>query len=118
MVKDLYPFFCVGKGRQLCSVLGLPTLLAMGADINFVKGLLSCIELNRDFPLELQPPGKGLPEGASLNYYSPTISVSVPSNLSHANSLLYHTSAKGICNLTVRIHLQTIYLLPTICFMI
>ena len=68
----------------------------MGADINLVKGLLSCIELNRDFPLELQPPGKGLPQDVSLNHYSPTIPVSVPSNLSHANSLLHHTSADGI----------------------
>ena len=66
----------------------------MGADINLVKGLLSCIELNRDFPLELQPHGKGLPEGTSLNHYSPTIPVSIPSNLSHVNSLLHHTSAE------------------------
>ena len=63
------------------SVLGLPTLLERGADINLVKGLLSCIELNRDFPLELQPPGKGLAAGASLNHYSPTFPVSVPSNI-------------------------------------
>ena len=61
-----------------------------------VKGLLSCIEFNRDLPLELQPPGKGLPEDTSLNHYSPTIPVSIPSNLSHSNSLLHHTPAEGI----------------------
>ena len=88
--------FALAKDVNLRSVLGLPTRLAMGADINLVKGLLSCIELNRDFPLELQPPGKGLPEGTSRNHYSPTISVSVPSNLSYANSLLHHTSTEGI----------------------
>jgi len=88
--------FVLGKDVSLRNVLGLPTLLAMGADINLVKGLLSCIELNRDFPFELKPPGEDLPEGASLNHYSPTIPVSVPSNLSHANSLLHHTSAEGI----------------------
>ena len=49
--------FALGNDVSLRSVLGLPTLLAMGADINLVKGLLSCIELNRDFPLDLQPPG-------------------------------------------------------------
>ena len=68
----------------------------MVADINLVKGLLLCIEFNRDFPLELQPPGKGLPDGASLNHYSPTVPVAVPSNLSNANSLLYHTSSESI----------------------
>ena len=40
--------FALGKDVNLRSVLGLPTLLAMGADINLVKGLLSCIDLNRD----------------------------------------------------------------------
>ena len=49
--------FALGNDVSLRSVLGLPTLLAMGADINLVKDLLSCIELNRDFPLDLQPPG-------------------------------------------------------------
>ena len=70
--------------------------LVMGADINLVKGLLSCIELNRDFPLDLQPPGKGLPEGASLDHYSPTIPTSVLSNKQPTSSILHHTSAEGI----------------------
>ena len=86
----------MGNDVSLRSVLGLSTLLAMGADINLVKGLLSFIELNRDFPLELQPSGECLPEGTSLNHYSPTVPVSVPSNLLHANSLLHHTSSEGI----------------------
>ena len=88
--------FALENDVSLRSILGLPMHLAMEADINLVKSLLSCIELNRDFPLELQPPGKGLPEGTSLNHYSPTVPVSVPSNLSHADSLLHHTSAEGI----------------------
>ena len=40
--------FALGKDVSLRRVLILPTLLAMGADINLVKGLLSCIDLNRD----------------------------------------------------------------------
>ena len=88
--------FALRKDVSLRSVLSLPTLLAMGADINLVKGLLLCIELNRDFPLELQPPNKGLPDGASLNHYSPTVPVSIFSNLSNANLLLHHTSSEGI----------------------
>ena len=101
------PFTVTGKGPfvlslalgsdvSLRSVLGLLTLLAMGAGINLVKGLLSSLELNRSFPLELQPPGKGLPEGASLNHYSPTLPTTVPTNLTHTNLLLHHTLAGGI----------------------
>ena len=89
--------FALGNDVSLRSVIRLPTLLVMGVDIiNLIKGILSCIELNRDFPLELQPSGKGLPEGDFLNHYSPTVPVSVPYNLSHANSLLHHTSAESI----------------------
>ena len=88
--------FALGNDVSLRSVLGLPTLLAMGADINLVKGLLSCIESNRDFPLNLQPSGKSLSEGASLNNYSPTVPTSVPSNMQLTTSLLHHTSAEGI----------------------
>lgn len=88
--------FALENDVSLRSVLGLPTLLAMGSDINLVKGLLSCIELNRDFPLDLQPPGYDLPECASLNHYSHTVSTSVPSNMQLTTSLLHHTSAEGI----------------------
>ena len=107
VIRYKTPYVVTGKGPfvlsfalehdvSLRSVLGLPTLLAMGANINLVKGLLSCVELNRDFPLDLQPPGKGLPEGASLNQYSPTVSTSIPSNMPLTTSLLHHTSSEGI----------------------
>ena len=88
--------FALGHDVSLRSVLGLPTLLAMGADINLAKGLLSCSEFNRDFPLDLQPPGHGLPEGVSLNHYSPNVPTSVPTNPIHTNSQLHHTAAEGI----------------------
>ena len=45
--------FALGHDVSLRSVLGLPTLLAMGVDINLVKGLLTCSEFNREFPLDL-----------------------------------------------------------------
>ena len=99
VVDGKWPFilsFALGNDVSLRSVLGLLTLLAMGADINLVKDLLSCIELNRDFPLDLQPPGKGLTAGASLNHYSPTIPTSVPSNKQLTTSLLHHISAESI----------------------
>ena len=52
---------------SLLSVLGLPNLLSMGTIIDLSRGTLSCSELNFNFPLFLDPPGKGLPDGVSLN---------------------------------------------------
>ena len=87
----------------------------MGTDINLVKGLLSCLELNGIFLLELQSPGKGLPEGASLNHYSPTVPTTVPSNLPHTHTHYYIIhQLKMFLNTRVNVHLRTIYLLPTI----
>ena len=53
--------------------LGLPTLLAMGDFISLLSTSLSCKEHNRKFPHDLQPPVKGLTEGATLNHYTCTI---------------------------------------------
>ena len=61
----------------------------MGTSIGLASGLLSRTELNREFPLNLQPPGKSLPEGATLNNYTNTIPYALSTNL------LYHTSADG-----------------------
>ena len=87
--------FALDNDVSLRCVLGLPTLLAMGTSTDLVKGLLLCIELNRSFPLDLQPPGKGLPEGASLNHYSHTVFSNVSTNITNTNSMLYYTSTKG-----------------------
>ena len=65
--------FALGNNVSLRNVLGLPTLLAMSTGIDLVKGLLSYVELNRSFPLDLKPPGKELPEGSTLNHYSHTM---------------------------------------------
>ena len=81
--------FALGNDVSLGCVFGLPTLLTMGISIGLASGLLSCTELNRDFPLDLQPLGKDLPEGTILNHYTNTISYKVSTNL------LHHTSADG-----------------------
>ena len=81
--------FALGNDVSLRCVLSLPTFLAMGHSIGLASGLLSCTELNRDFPLDLQPLGKDLPEGTILNHYTNTISYKVSTNL------LHHTSADG-----------------------
>ena len=92
IVTGKIPFilsFALGNDVSLRCVLGLSTLLAMGAYIGLTSGLLSCNELNREFPLDLQSPGKGLPEGPTLNHYTNTIPYTV------SNNLLHHTSADG-----------------------
>ena len=60
--------FDLGNDISLRSVLGLSTLLTMVSTIDFVSSLLLCVELNRKLPLELHPPGKFLPNDASLNH--------------------------------------------------
>ena len=66
---------------SLLSVLGLPTLLSMGTTIDLSRGTLSCSELNFNFPLFLDPPGKGLPDGVSLNISTNFVPPGVRSNL-------------------------------------
>ena len=61
----------------------------MSTYIGLVSGALSCKELNREFPLDLQLPRKGLPEGEILNHYTHTISLAVSTNL------LHHTFSEG-----------------------
>ena len=110
--------FALGNDASLRSVLGLPTLLVMNADINLVKGLLSCIELNRDFPLDFQIPDKGLPKGASLNHYSPTVPLhsllicNLPLHFYIIHRLrVFH-------NTKVCLHIRTIFLLQILSFII
>ena len=86
--------FALGNDVSLRCVLGVHTLLAVGASIGLASGLLSCTELNRKSPLDLHPPGKELLEGATLYHYTNTIPHSVSTNF------LQHTSAYGDCHTT------------------
>ena len=86
----------LGHDANLHSVLGLPSLLEMGADIKLITRLLLYSEFNREFHLDLQPPGHGLLESVSINRFSPNVTTSVPTNPTHTNSQLHHTAAKGI----------------------
>ena len=54
----------------------------MGATIDLSRGTLSCSELNFNFPLILDPPDKGLPDGVSLDISTNFVSPGVRSNLS------------------------------------
>ena len=91
----LFISFALGNDVSLRCVLGLPTLLAIGGSINLVKGEIVCSEINRTFPLSLEPPGKGLPNGVVFDNSTPTIPEGVPTNIKPNPSLLHLTSAEG-----------------------
>ena len=80
--------FVLGYDVSLHYVLGLPTLLSIGVAINLLSGERSCSELNRKFPLTLDPPGKGLPGGTTFNKYSPFILPGVSTNITSTTSPL------------------------------
>ena len=76
IVQDRGPFilpFALWHDLSLRYFLGLPTPLSMETSINLLSGKISCIWLNRKFLLTLYPPGKELPNGTTLNKYSPFI---------------------------------------------
>ena len=74
LVNKRDPFFisfAQGNDVSLRCVLSLPTLLAIGGSINLVKGEIVCSAINRTFPLSLEPPGKGLPNGVVFDNSTP-----------------------------------------------
>ena len=71
------------------------TLRSLGGLIDLVKGKFYCSELNRTFPLTLDPPGKKLPDGVVFDHSTPTIPQGVFSTVQPATSLFYYTSAEG-----------------------
>ena len=85
--------FALGPDMALRSVLGLPTLLSMGATIDLSRGTLSCSELNSNFPLILDPPGKGLPDGFSLTTSPHIVPPGVRTNLT---AQLQYTVMDGV----------------------
>ena len=91
----LFVYFALGNDVSLQCVLGLPTLLALSGLINLVKGEFLCSEIGRTFPLTLDPPGKGLPEGIVFDNSTPIIPQGVSTNVKPNPSLLHYTSAEG-----------------------
>ena len=92
---SLFVSFALGDDISLRCVVGLPTLLALGGLIDLVKGIFFCSESNGIFPLTLDMPGKGLPDGVVFYYSAPTINVGVSTNIRPDPSLLHYTSAEG-----------------------
>ena len=68
----------------------------MGAVVDLVNGHLDCKELNSVFPLQLDPPGKGLPDGASLDSFSNAVPEGIPTNVLTQNcSEIQYTASNG-----------------------
>ena len=70
--------FSLGTAVALRSVLRISCLLAMGVVVDLVNGQLVCKELNSVFPLPLDPPGKGFPEGATYDSFSNAVPDGIP----------------------------------------
>ena len=73
--------FTLGTDVALRSVLGIPCLLFMGVVVDLENGQLDCKELNSMFPLQLDPPGKYLPDGSSYDSFSNTVPADIPTNV-------------------------------------
>ena len=68
----------------------------MDISIDLVSGDLSCIKLELKFSLNLNSPGKGLLDSATLNNYSSLIHQGLSNNITSNISILHYTSANGI----------------------
>ena len=101
MVKGYGPFilpFVLEHDVSFRCILILPTLLSIGAAIDLLSGELDCTQLDRNFPLTLDPPGKGLPDGTTLNRSLSFIPPGVSTNTTPTTSLLKYTYSDGTPN--------------------
>ena len=82
LIRNKTPYTVQGCGHFILSftlehninlrcVLGLPTLLSIEGAITLLSRVIFCTGFNQTFPLTLDPLGKGLPDGTSLNTYLP-----------------------------------------------
>ena len=94
--------FALGKDVALRSVLGISCLLVMGAVVDLVKGQLRCSELDQEFMLQLDPPGKGLPDGTEIDSLNSSVPAGVPSNVPPLASTLKYTSSDGIITTVIQ----------------
>ena len=68
----------------------------MGAVVDLVNCQLVCKELNSVFPLQIDPPGKGLPEGATYESVANTVPDGISTNaLTKVCSTLQYTVFNG-----------------------
>ena len=93
--NPLFIFFALSNNVSLRCVIWLPTQLSQSGLIDLVKGTFFYSELNRTFPLILDPPGRGLPDGVVFDNTILTILVEVFTNIRPDPSLLHYTFSEG-----------------------
>ena len=93
--------FTLGKNVAFHSVLGIPCLLAIRTVVDLGKGQLQCSELNQEFMLQLDSPGKGLHDGTNFDSSTTSGPAGVPSNVPPLSSTLQYTSPNCI---TIPVH--------------
>ena len=69
----LFISFALENDVSLRIVLGIPALLTLGGLINLVKEEFICSEINRTFPLTLNPLDEGLPKGIVFDNITPIV---------------------------------------------
>ena len=65
----------------------------MGTVFHILQGQLKCSEFNQEFNLQLDPPGKRLPDGINFDTSFTTVPDGVPSNVTPLSSSLQYTSS-------------------------
>ena len=92
----LFLYFSLGTDVAICNVLGIPCLLAISAVVDLVNDQLDYKELNSVFPLQLDPPGKGLPDGASYDSFFNAVPDGILTHvLTKDCSTLQYTASNG-----------------------
>ena len=85
---SLFFSFAPSNDVSLHCVIGLPLLLSLGGLIDLVKGMYVCSELNRTFPLTLDPSDKESSDGVVFDNITSTIPVRVSANVRPIPSIL------------------------------
>ena len=91
--SSLSLLFALDNDVELRSILGTHFLLAMGAVFDLVQDQFKCSELNKEFNLKLDPPGKGLSDGIIFDTSFTTVPGGVSSNVTPLFSPLQYTSS-------------------------
>ena len=89
--------FALGTNVTLRSIHGIPCLLAMGTVVDLVNDRLDCKKLNSVFSLQLDQPGKDLPDKASYYYFSNVVLDGIPKDVLRKEcSTLQYTASNVI----------------------
>ena len=93
--NHLFISFALRNDVSFRCLLWWPTLLVLGEFIHLVKGKFICSEINRVFPLTLDPLVKGLSESIVFDNSTPIIPQGLYNNVKANPSLCHYTFDEG-----------------------